>query len=106
VHLLFDIVNANFMLLIPSMSNMKFANAQQTKAAYNYKTTKEKLYKTSVALWFNNSHEFCFIIYWIFLSAFVGLCCEYKNMLGMSNVNLIKHIFSTCISTCRSNVNS
>jgi hypothetical protein len=47
-----------------------------------------------------------FIFYCIFLSAFVGLCCDCKNMLGMSNINLIKHIFSTCISTCRSNVNS
>jgi len=56
-------VNANFMLLIRSVSNIKFANAEQAKAAYNYKTTKEKLYKTSVALWFSKSHELCFMMY-------------------------------------------
>jgi len=61
------------MLLVPSMSNMKFANAQQAKAAYNYKTTKEKLYKTNVALWFNNSHELCFMIY-ILLHFFERIC--------------------------------
>jgi len=66
-------VNANFMLLIPSVSNIKFANAQQAKAAYNYKTTKETLYKTSVALWFSSSHELCFMIY--ILLHFVECVC-------------------------------
>jgi hypothetical protein len=47
------------------MSNTKFANAQQAKAAYNYETTKEKLYKISVTLWFNSSHELFYDLYFI-----------------------------------------
>jgi hypothetical protein len=35
------------------MSNIQFANAGQAKAVYNYKNTKEKLYKTNAAIWFN-----------------------------------------------------
>jgi hypothetical protein len=35
------------------MNNIKFANVQQTKAVYNYKNMKAKLYKTSAAIWFN-----------------------------------------------------
>jgi len=34
-------------------SDIKFTNAQQTKAAYNYQKTKEKLYKTKAAVLFN-----------------------------------------------------
>jgi hypothetical protein len=32
------------------MRNLKFANTQQATAAYNYKNTKEELYKTSAAI--------------------------------------------------------
>jgi len=35
------------------MNNIKFANAEQTKVVYSYKNMKAKLYKTSVAIWFN-----------------------------------------------------
>ena len=55
------------------MSNIKFANAQEAKAAYNYKTTKEKLYKTDVALWFISNHELCFMIH--ILLHFVECVC-------------------------------
>jgi hypothetical protein len=34
------------------MSNIKFANHHPGKVAYNYKNTKEKVYKTNTAMWF------------------------------------------------------
>ena len=41
-------------------SNIKFANAQQTKVAYNYKIS------LKIALWYRNTqnvtHAFCFMI--------------------------------------------
>jgi len=33
--------------------NVKFVNAQHAKQTYQYKNTKEKLYKTNVAIWYN-----------------------------------------------------
>ena len=33
------------------MHNIKFANAQQAKAVYNYKNIKERLCKTNAAIW-------------------------------------------------------
>ena len=33
--------------------NVKFVNAKQAKEIYQYKNTKEKLYKTNVAVWYN-----------------------------------------------------
>jgi hypothetical protein len=35
------------------MRNINFGSAQQAKAAYDYKNTKEELYKTNAAIWFN-----------------------------------------------------
>jgi uncharacterized membrane protein len=35
------------------MSNIKSANPHSGKDAYNYKNTKQKLYKTNTAMWFN-----------------------------------------------------
>jgi hypothetical protein len=35
------------------MNNIKYADVQQAKAVYNYKNTKERLYKTNTAIWFN-----------------------------------------------------
>ena len=34
-----------------SMNNTTLANAQQAKDVYNYKNTKEKLYKTNAVMW-------------------------------------------------------
>jgi len=35
------------------MSNLKFTNLHPGKVAYNCESTKEKLCKTSAAMWFN-----------------------------------------------------
>jgi len=37
-----------------SHTNIKFVNAKQAKETYQYRDTKEKLYKTKVAIWYNN----------------------------------------------------
>ena len=34
--------------------NVKFVNAQQAKQTYQYNNTKQKLYKTNAAVWYNN----------------------------------------------------
>jgi len=34
-------------------TNVKFVNAKQAKATYQYRNTKEKLYKTKDAIWYN-----------------------------------------------------
>jgi len=36
--------------------NVKFINAQQAKQTYQY-NTKEKLYKTNAAIWYNKIHR-------------------------------------------------
>jgi hypothetical protein len=36
-------------------TNVKFVNAKQAKETYQYRNTKEKLYKTNTAIWYNNS---------------------------------------------------
>ena len=33
--------------------NVKFINAKQAKEIYQYRNTREKLYKTKVAIWYN-----------------------------------------------------
>jgi hypothetical protein len=35
--------------------NVKFVNVQQAKQIYQYKNTKEKLYKTNAAIWYNKT---------------------------------------------------
>lgn len=42
------------------MRNLKCANTEQTTAAYNYKNTKEELYKTNAGIWFN---KICKIVF-------------------------------------------
>jgi len=42
------------------MRNLKFANTQQATAPYNHKNTKEELYKTNAAVWFN---KICKIVF-------------------------------------------
>jgi hypothetical protein len=34
-------------------TNIKFVNAKQAKETYQYRHTKEKLYKTNEAIWYN-----------------------------------------------------
>jgi len=34
-------------------TNVKFVNAKQAKETYQYRNTKEKLYKTNAAVWYN-----------------------------------------------------
>jgi hypothetical protein len=33
--------------------NVKFVNAKHAREVYQYKNTKEKLYKTNAAIWYN-----------------------------------------------------
>jgi len=33
--------------------NIKFVNAKQAKETYQYRNTREKLYKTNAAIWYN-----------------------------------------------------
>jgi hypothetical protein len=33
--------------------NVKFASAKQAKETYQYRNTKEKLYKTNAVIWYN-----------------------------------------------------
>jgi len=36
------------------MEHMEFLNVQQAKSVHLYKKTKEKLFRTNAAIWFNN----------------------------------------------------
>jgi len=38
-----------------SQQNIKSVNAQQAKKVYRYKNSKEKLYKTNAAIWYNKT---------------------------------------------------
>jgi len=38
--------------------NLKFINAKQAREVYKYKNTKQKLYRTIAAIWYNKSHVF------------------------------------------------
>jgi hypothetical protein len=37
--------------------NVKFVNAKHAKEIYQYRNTREKLYKTYAAIWYKNLHE-------------------------------------------------
>jgi hypothetical protein len=45
-----------YLLLLSLMHgtmNLKFANAKQAKETYEYRNIKQKLHKTTAAIWFN-----------------------------------------------------
>jgi hypothetical protein len=37
--------------------NLKFANAKQAKETYEYRNIKQKLHKTTAAIWFNKTYR-------------------------------------------------
>jgi len=39
--------------------NFKFVNAKEEKETYQYRDSKEKLYKTNVAVWYKNGQRYC-----------------------------------------------
>jgi hypothetical protein len=67
-----------YLLLLSLMHgtmNLKFANAKQAKETYEYRNIKQKLHKTTAAIWFNNVH---LVGFYLLLSALSTSCANMR----------------------------